>query len=304
MSTTLVRPPFPTAVDNSMRSTFRQCPHKFSLQYLHHWKPKSTNQHLQGGGAFAHGIEVARRSYYEHSNDPETAVLDGWRALIEYYAEHEEQDGDVKTCKRMASALLYYFTTFPLETDFLVPFNYHGKHVIEFSFNFPLSVRHPTTGDPILYYGRFDMCGQHRHSGDLYVVDEKTSGQLGNSWVEGWKLDSQFTGYCCGARMFDLPVVGAIIRGVSITAAGNHSTAQSVQMRPQWMIDRWLDQVERDVQNMIRMWNDGHFDMDLAGGCKMYGGCGFRHVCASHDPLRWLEEDFVQREYSPWKQEH
>lgn len=296
------RPPFPECIDNSMRSTFRRCPRRFELEYLQHWKPARTNQHLQGGGAFAAGLETARRAFFVDGLSEEAAIIRGWGAVVDYYTNHEEQDGDTKTCERMTSALLYYFNTWPLSQDFLVPAVVGGKPIIEFSFSFPLDVAHPVTGNPLLYYGRFDMCGQHRDSGDLYVVDEKTASQLGQSWVEGWGLDSQFTGYCYAARDFNMPVVGAIIRGVSILKTG-HGHAQSIQQRPQWQLDRWLEQLHRDIKQMIRMWEEGYFDYDLSGGCKMYGGCHFRGVCASPNPERWLEAEFVQREYSPWKQE-
>ena len=294
------RPPFPDCVDNSMRSYFKQCPRKFELGYLENWHTKALNQHLQGGSAFARGLETARRAYYRDGYGEEAAVIGGWNALVEEYATVNEEEYDLKTCARMASALLYYFEHFPMSKDFLIPVERGGKLAVEFSFTLPLDIKHPTTHLPLLYYGRFDMLGQHRDTGDIYVVDEKTTSRLGEQWIESWKLDSQFTGYCAGARAFDYPVVGAIIRGVSILKTG-HGVAQSIQMRPQWQIDRWFDQLHRDIFHMIRMWEDGYFDYDLATGCKMYGGCHFREVCASQHPLRWLEADFKQERYAPWE---
>lgn len=302
--TTLTRSPFPECIDNSMRTSFARCPQLAKYVYFDHWRSKHTSIHLHAGGAFARGIEVARKSFYIEEMRHADAVLSGWRALVEAYDQYVPDDGEVKTLERMCSALLYYFDTWPMHGDFIEPFiTNSGARTIEFSFTLPLPINHPETGNPILYYGRFDMVGQHKDT-NLYVVDEKTASQLGKSWVDGWKLDSQFTGYCWGAREFDLPVVGAIIRGISILKNG-HGHAQSIQARPTWMIREWKQQLVRDINRMINSWASGEWDMSYGPGCKMYGGCGFRDVCSSPPEARitWLNADFEQRVYHPWAQD-
>lgn len=300
--TSTLRPPFPEVIDNSMRSTFATCPRKMMLSYIEHWKPKSTSIHLHAGGAFAHGIEVARKAFYVHGLDAATSVALGWEALVARYSTEYFSEDEVKSMERMAGALNYYFDTWPLGDDFLEPYlTPDGQRTIEFSFTVPLPIDHPETGQPVLYYGRFDMVGQHKNN-DLYVVDEKTASQLGNSWVEQWKLDAQFTGYCWGARQFGLPVVGAIVRGISILKT-SYGHAQSIQQRPAWMIDMWLEQVVRDIRRMIDMWKEGYWDYSFGPGCKMYGKCLFTDVCSSNNPERWLEADFEQRAYRPWEQQ-
>ena len=53
---------------------------------------------------------------------------------------------------------------------------------------------HPTTGQPILYYGRHDMVGQRVDSGQLMVeIDEKTTEHFGPFGRE-WNQTSSFTG--------------------------------------------------------------------------------------------------------------
>ena len=61
----MTKPIFPHAVDSTMLATFRSCPQKFFRQYVEHWKPKAESVHLVAGGAFASGIEAARRAFYE-----------------------------------------------------------------------------------------------------------------------------------------------------------------------------------------------------------------------------------------------
>lgn len=296
-----IRPPFPRVISNSVRNDFISCPRKFELNHLHHWKPKHTSQHLQGGGAFAKGMEVARKAFYVEGLTSDSAIEAGWVAVVDAFKDYVNETGDVKTVERMSSALVYYFTAFPLEHDFVTPYMASdGVPGIEFSGIVPIDVRHPETGDPILLGGRFDLLGQHRN-GQLYVVDEKTTGQLGPSWVDSWKLDSQFTEYCFIARDYGRDVVGAIIRGISILKNG-HNHAQSIQMRPEWQIARWYEQLLRDVNRMVALWHEGYFDYNIGPSCKAYGGCQYRIPCASPEPLRWLDADFVQREYNPYAQ--
>lgn len=294
-----LRPDFPAVIDNSMRSCFKQCPRKFQLEYLEHWRPNIMSIHLHAGICFAHGVETVRRAFYVDGLSPDDALAKGWTALVEEFGQYAVDATEVKTVDRMASALVYYFTIFPLDSDFIAPLQLaNGERVFEFSFAEAIDVAHPVTGHPILYYGRFDMLGQHAN-GDLYVTDEKTAKQLGASWVKGWSLDAQMTGYCWGARRFDFPVSGALIRGISILKNG-HGHAQSVQTRSAWEIERWYGQLCRDVESMKRMWAEGYFDYDLAGGCKSYGGCGFLSACKSPEPERWLEVDFARHIYAPW----
>lgn len=293
------RPDFPAVWDNSMRKVFKLCPKKFEYEFIKRYRPMRFSQHLQGGMAFAHGMEVARKAFYQEGLTHEDAVVKGWLTVASDYSTYESLESDVKTASAMSSALAYYFSVWRMDQDFVIPYNFgNGNLGLEFSFALPLDVLHPVTGQPLLYYGRMDMLGE-RENGTVWIVDEKTASRLGTSWVEGWALDSQFTGYCWAVREYGLKVHGAIIRGVSILSSG-HGHAQSLQPRPDWMVQRWKEQLERDIKKAILMWDDGFFDYDLADGCKSYGGCPFKNVCQSNQPGNFLQADFVKSEYAPW----
>ena len=84
------RPHFPVAIDSTLLGTYRSCPHKAFRQYIEHWKPAAESVHLIAGGAFADGIEAARRAFYEDALSPQDAVALGLRALVEKYGDFEE----------------------------------------------------------------------------------------------------------------------------------------------------------------------------------------------------------------------
>lgn len=293
----MTRPMFPHAVDSTILSAFRSCPQKAFRTYIEHWKPQSESVHLVAGGAFAAGIETARRAFYEEKAEPEKAIQLGILALIKKYGNFEAPEGSAKTLERMCGALEYYFSQYPLATDHIQPAKLpSGKSGIEFSFTHPLGINHPVTGDPILYTGRCDMIAEAYEG--IYVVDEKTTTQLGQSWSRQWELRSQFTGYCWATQEYGFEPKGAIVRGVSILKT-KYDTLQEITYRNQYEIDRWYHQVIRDVQRMIKCWEDGWWDYSLDTACTEYGGCGLVRICKSPDPETWLPMLFEKKVWDP-----
>lgn len=292
-----IRPPFPQVVDNSLMSAWRACPRKAFLEYFQHWKPRSTNVHLHAGGAFAKGLEVARTEFYLAGRPHKEAVERGLFALLTAYGDFECPEDSAKSATRMAGAFEFYFTQYPMGSDAVKPASLPGGvRAIEFSFVEPLEVSHPMTTDPLLYCGRFDMIAEY--AGGLYGEDDKTASQLGASWGKQWDLRSQFTGYCWGAKKGGFPLMGFIVRGISILKT-KYDTQQAITYRPDWQIERWYDQLCADLQRMKESWELGYWDYNLDESCSHYGGCPFRKVCLSQDPTPWLEGDFEKRRWDP-----
>jgi len=294
------RVPFPMVIDNSQREAFVRCPFSWALRYLHNWRPKNESIHLRAGGAFATGVEQARRAFYVDGKSEEDAIALGWKALVEAWRDSETEEEHVKDLNSMTAALVYYFRRVPMSTDYIKPAVFGGIPMIEFSAVHPLPVNGPD-GTPVLYYGRHDMVGQHIYSGTLYGVDEKTSTTLGARWISNWDMDAQFTGYCWLDQQSGLAVNQFLIRGVSITSLGNNEFAESLQTRSNWRIEQWLEQIVIDVENMKQQWERNKFSKSLGPGCKMYGGCIYKDACKSRNPLAILRQDFVQQRYAPWE---
>jgi hypothetical protein len=285
------------AIDSTMLAAFRSCPQKMFRQYIEHWKPKTDSVHLIAGGAFATGIEEARRAYYERGADADTAVGIGLGALLRHYGDFECPPDSAKSAERTAGALEFYFDNYPLDNDPAVPLTFaDGSRGIEFSFAQPLPIPHPVTGDPLLYTGRSDMLASF--AGGNFVFDEKTTSSLGASWGRQWDMRSQFTGYCWAAQQFSIPISGVIVRGVSILKT-KYDTQQAITYRSQFEIDRWLHQVCRDIQRMIACWEEGYWDYSLDHACTEYSGCVLTNVCKSADPESWLPIYFDQKVWDP-----
>jgi len=288
---------FPPTIDSTMLASLRSCPQKLMRTYMEHWKPRSESVHLVAGGAFAKGVEVARKAFYEQSQSREDSEAAGLQALFEAYGDFQCPPDSAKSLERTAGALEFYFTNYPLGDDGMVPVEFPGgRKAIEFSFAEPLPFINPETGDPVLYTGRTDAI--MHFAGGVYVVDEKTTSSLGPSWSRQWEMRAQFTGYSWAAKNAGLEPAGTIIRGVSILKT-KYDTQQVVTYRAPWEIDRWLEQTVRDLERLQRMWEENWFDYALDHACAEYGGCSLLQVCKSPSPEDWLNTYFEQRVWDP-----
>lgn len=325
MNSNLTRPMFPHTIDSTILAAFRSCPQKAFRTYVQHWKPQAESVHLVAGGAFAKGIEVARKAFFQGivveavvSYEPGPDGIEvrkvvwneglttpgdrarseelGVAALIAAYGDFECPSDSAKSIGRTAGALEFYFENYPLGEDGMNPITMGDKRGIEYSFAHPLPVNHPVTGDPLLYTGRSDMIAEYMNG--VYIVDEKTTSQLGASWPRQWEMRSQFTGYAWAALEDGIKTDGAIIRGVSILKT-KYDTLQAITYRGEWEIDRWLTQTERDLHRMIKCWEDGWWDYNMDTACGEYGGCSLLQICKSKEPEDWLASYFEQRVWDP-----
>lgn len=292
------RPPFPLIWDNTLRSSFLSCPQKFAWEFLHHYKPARPNIHLHAGAAWAKGLEVARETYYVHGASPTVAEEAGLAALISAYGDFDCPPESAKSLNRLAEAFAYYFHVFPLETDPAQPYIGPTGPMIEFSFCLPLDddLRHPETGDPILYAGRADMIATY--AGAVSIYDDKTTSSLGASWASQWDMRAQFTGYAWAAQAYGIPVTQVLVRGISILKT-KLDHAQAISHREQWRIDRWREQAIRDIRRAIAAWQESHWDTNEADSCSSYSGCVFKQPCMSRAPQPWLDTYYIRRVWNP-----
>lgn len=298
---TAARPPFPSIIDSTILGTFRSCPQKAFRMYVEHWKPAAESVHLVAGKAFAAGIEGVRRAFYVDKLPPEDALATGLVALIREWGAFEAAESDIKQFDRVCGALVYYFdVAWPLPTDKATPILFGDQHGIEFSFAEPLEVLHPTTGEPLIYCGRADMVAEY--CGGIFNADEKTTSRLGPSWSKQWEMRSQFTGYCWALSRVGKKAAGTLVRGLSILKH-EYGHAESITYRSPYEIERWYQQMIRDVKRMIACWEEGYWDYNLDHACTEYSGCPLVPVCKSPEPERWLQINFHKRVWNPLTRE-
>lgn len=292
--------PFPETIDSTMLGTFRACPQKYFRQYMQHYKPRGESVHLIAGGAFAEGIEYARKAFYIDGLSPEEAEGAGLVALIRKYGNFQPPSDSAKTLQRMCGALAFYFERYPLGQDGADPIDRGGVRGIEYSFAEPMEFNHPTSGDPVLYTGRSDLLAHY--AGGKFAFDEKTATSLGASWANQWEMRSQFTGYSWASARSGYPIQGIVVRGISILKT-KYETMQVLTYRSKYQVDLWYKQVLRDMERLRKCWEEQYYDFNLDHACSEYGGCSLRRVCSSDDPQSWLDTEFEIRIWDPLKRE-
>lgn len=303
---------FPEAIDNSMRKELVKC------QKIAHWKFEKglneggTSPDLHAGGAFATGCEAVRKAFYLGQKNDADALNVGIEALYAAYGDYvppvPKKYKTAKTADRMAGALAYYFGERPLSEEKLVPLMLGDELGVEIGFNFEIPIRHPITGNMLTYCGRFDMLGVNEEK-EVWVVDEKTTGDMGDGWLNQWNLDSALSGYCWGAGkllekhgLTGLTVAGAIINGVAIRALSNalpYETRQVHTFRQPWEVDRWYRQMLRDVESWVEAYETQQHNSVLDHACALYNApCAYARLCKARNPEQ-LEGSYDVRWWNP-----
>lgn len=176
------------------------CEQKFTYEFVECLQSPAPSIHLHAGGVFAKGLEVFRRAYFLHNKFEQDCVDEARMAMLIEWGDFEPMfswsDGaGPKNLDALFEALDFYLQTWPPATDPVRPWVHEGEIAVEFTFALPIpGSRHPQTGDPILYCGRFDQLALYNDT--MFVEDDKTASQLGASWLQQWDMRSQFTGYC------------------------------------------------------------------------------------------------------------
>lgn len=291
------RPTFPAYIDSSTLSTWRACRRKYFWSTISSLYPLGKSVHLIAGGAFAAGMEAARRlAFRGNRNNPPShhdLLQAAFKAFIKEWGDYIPPDESPKSFAAVFQALSFYLSEYPPQTDPIQPYiSADGSPGVEFTFSIPLDIRHPETDDPILFVGRFDMLGSY--NGLPCIVDEKTTGKMGSG---SWALRGQFMGYCWACQQMGLPVNVAVVREIGLYVR-EYKIQQHMEQYPQHLIERWAFQLNRDVRMMVRGFNslqasatsqlnfnvDDHYPYNFADSCTAFGGCAFMPLCLAKDP--------------------
>lgn len=306
---------FPKTLDNTIVSSWETCPAKAFLAHFLHLSPRGPRVHLDAGAVYASGLEAYRKAYYSETSpmhmDFEASRAHGLKVMIKEWGYDETVDAVFSTSKkefhRVCELYVKYFNKFGHKTDEVVPVMFAGEPAVEKSFTLELDIKHPDTGDPILYHGRFDMLAEY--NGGIFVFDDKTCSQLGATWGQQWDFRSQFTGYVFGAKTFGLTILGAIVRGACFYT-DRVDYMQSMTRRHQWELDKWWEDLHVAVHNMVEYYKflkekeaNGQPNAHaigllpivpqrgvFSGACNAYSGCEFQMLCKAQRPERWIGE--------------
>lgn len=318
---------FPEAIDSTMLSAFG-CPQKFFLEFCLRKVPGSGRSiDLHAGGCMAKAFELVRRAYYKHSKTTAEAFEIAWPVFARQWDWIEPKAGNYKDFVNCWCAVEAYFQQYPMEHDFFQPLMLsNGEPAVEFQFGIPLEgILHPLTGNPMFFSGRADMLAVNRDNPvTCYVMDEKTTKGIGDSWPYQWDMRGQFYGYTWAARQHGHRCAGALVRGIAIQQTG-YKFAEKFIPYTQWQIDNWertmmtkvrqmvslfeqsLNVLERGVRNgwdtiyTMRQLHDLWLQ-NFADLCTTYGRCVYTDLCTQDLPWDFYL-DYDTRIWNPMHQD-
>jgi len=70
---------------------------------------------------------------------------------------------------------------------------------------------------------------------------------------------------------------------------------EAVKIYPQTLIDRWAEQLRRDLLRIRDSWIEGYWDYNLGDTCTSYSHCPFIPLCSSASPSNWYDLFEVKR---------
>lgn len=304
------QPSLPHHLDSTMLTCFRACPQKFLLEFVRGLRPAGLSIDLHAGACFASALEQVYRSVHVDGKNLLDALAISHARFFQEWGNFEipEFKRTAKTPDRVWEAVEAYFKLWSPLTDHVQPYrDSTGNPTLEYTFALPLDSNlgdsdhgfptHPS-GSPFIYCGRFDLLGSY--AGRPCVRDEKTTGaSIGQAWAKSWDLRSQFLGYVWACQQSAIELDTVVVRGIAIQKT-QIVLEEAIKVYSQSLVDRWYEQLRRDVWRIRRAWDSGYFDYNLGDACTAYGHCSFMTACGSPNPEPWLTE-FEVRHWSPLK---
>jgi hypothetical protein len=288
-------------IDSTMMACFRSCPQKYFREFIQGLRPPGISIDLHAGACFASAIEEVRRQVWTHNKCLGDALIIAEARFFQEWGDVEppEWKRTAKTKDRVWEAVESYFAHYSILTDHIRPYKTaSGAPTLEYTFAIPLEPTsqlkdatsfplHPS-GSPFLYCGRFDMIGEYQ--GQPCICDEKTTGtSIGQKWAYQWDLRSQFIGYVWACQQSGIELDTLVVRGIAIQKE-QIVHAEAIKTYSNHLVAKWHEQLRQDLWRLVRCYESGYWDYNLADACTSYGQCSFMASCASANPDTWLDD--------------
>jgi len=159
----------------------------------------------------------------------------------------------------------------------------------------------------ITLFGTVDAIMKNTDTGQIVVVDHKTSGRIDNSFFNRVKPNHQFTAYihlaqqCLGLDTQNFMINGFEIKAKPKTPRGKGpSFVNPLTNRTPEDIENFIKSTEYFVRQYLGWVDDGFFPYGPVDSCSNYGKCSFHDVCTSPEVIK---ESIIQCNYKVAKYE-
>lgn len=297
-------------IDNFAITMFQACPAKFFLRIKKGYTTRRKSAALGFGGAFHEGLATWYRT--------------GSRVAMLEAVNNKWPDGlpidDYRTKVKCADTLIAYTKTYPAET--FKPLVGPSGPLIEVNFTLPTGMYLPCNKcwqvdtslptepicnccegekEEIEYGGIFD--GLVGFSGSVYVLEHKTTSQLGPHFFDQFRPNNQISGYVwAGGQLTGQRVGGAIVNAIGVYKASPPKFERQVTARNVEELSEWMDSVYRTCVRIRQCERDDNWPLHTIA-CTMYGKCEYHAVHSL--PTLGQRQNILDQDYvvDPWDYE-
>lgn len=296
-------------LDNYALVGWQRCPAWYDLRINQGWAPRRKSAALGSGGA----IHAALAEWYKSRN------VDASMARLTSVWPSEHPVDDWRTLEKAQLTVLQHMKEYTHESFSIVGADV-GRPMIEVASALPTGMYLPVcktcTADNrqtslwdrfthkcfncgadlelLEYGGIFD--GLVEFNGAVYVLEHKTTSQLGPLFFHQFKPNNQISGYCWLAReLTGGRCDGAIVSAIGYFKAGATRFERQITTRDEveidaWLLDLWTEACAIDEHRRSGIWPK------RTTACTLYGLCEFHSVHTLSDPAqqqRLLEQDYI-----------
>lgn len=292
-------------IDNFALTTFQSCPAKYLLRIREGWTSRRKTAALGFGGA----VHVGLAEWYR-SRDPHKV----FGAIEATWPDNHPVD-DYRDKQKCLQVLSDYIKTYPKETFTVVGVPDHPMIECTFTLDTGMFLDCEQCGspevnghrcancskdvEPIEYGGIFD--GLVEWGNTVYVLEHKSTSQLGPYYFNQFKPNNQITGYVWAAEQLSgRRCGGAIINAMGVYKASATRFERQVTNRSSAEIAAWLRNVKHSCQMIREAERTGRWPM-FTPSCTQYGLCEFHNVHIlgdAKDQQSRLETDYVRDNWS------
>lgn len=296
-------------IDNFALTMFQACPIKYFLRMKEGWTTRRKSAALGFGGALHEGLAVWHKTQNRSAavnaiieSWPDNLPIDDWRTkekcvqvMLDYSKEYPQETFTVIGAPEMPMVE----QTFTLETGLYLDCD------LCTSAQDPDYLGHCMSGhvlEEIEYGGIFD--GGVEFGGTSFVLEHKTTSQMGSYYFNQFKPNNQVTGYVWAlGKLSGQRVGGAIINAIGLYKSSKTKFQREITTRSDEDITHWLENVRTTCQMIRDCERRGFWPMHTQS-CTMYGKCEYHdvHVIGSlKEQQKFLEQQFIKEE---WSYEH
>jgi hypothetical protein len=294
-------------LDNSGRSTFKQCKKKYFLQIIKGWQSNFGSTALRYGSCW-HGIQEGYHDWIVKNGFPKDPIqkMEALSQALQlgkdvYTKESEKKEfyDDFKNFNTAVDCFAQYLDYFKDDEKYLKIISTEQKFECPIEAENNLEEKLLSSLPKLIFTGKIDLCVEMDKI--PWILDFKTT---------GWRLDQvimkanrspQLIGYSyAGKRVLDFEPQGALCSFHHLASSKSRKTGMYGKVRTEFRrvpqlytqgdIDAWkLSFI--DTAWEIQRAKEEDLYPESFDNCYMYGACSYMKLCQQHQPYKNLNFD-------------